>query len=291
MGKQLKNPGTAGPGSAIAFHFATRSGPSPRGAAHSDDRKRNTQPGAFPDTAIQQNLGLTPVAASATLRSMRVLARSMLVILFPLAIVGCAAGPPAALTGVQPISFAASDVGHVPSGFTTALTGGGGRVSWVVRSDPSGPGNGLVLVQDSADDTSYRFPMCIYGTDMPADVSVSVKFKAISGSVDQAAGLVLRYSPENYYVARANALEDNVNLFKTVNGNRLKIAEVDAKVKPLVWHTLGFAARGSHLTVTYDGRVVIDATDTTFSRPGKIGLWTKADSVTAFADLRVGPSR
>ena len=117
-------------------------------------------------------------------------------------------------------------------------------------------------------------------------MTTTVRFKTIAGTVDQAAGLVLRYAPENYYVARANALEDNVNLFKTVNGNRLKIAEVDVKVTPGQWHTLGFAARGKHLTATLDGKVVAEADDATFADPGKVGLWTKADSVTAFADLR-----
>ena len=90
-------------------------------------------------------------------------------------------------------------------------------------------------------------------------------------------------------MARANALEDNVNLFKTVAGNRIKLAEVPAKVEPGRWHALGFAARGRHLTVTFDGKPVIEADDDTFAGPGRVGLWTKADSVTAFADLRVEP--
>ncbi len=190
-----------------------------------------------------------------------------------------------------PIRFSASDGGHGPAGFTQALTGGGGPVSWVVRDDPGAPGGGPVIVQASTDDTSYRFPLCVYDGAELADAAATVDFKSISGTVDQAAGLVLRYRPENYYVARANALEDNVNLFKTINGNRLKIAEVPVKVSPGQWHTLGFAAKGPHLTVTFNGKTVIKADDATFKDAGKVGLWTKADSVTAFANLNIGPTQ
>lgn len=181
-------------------------------------------------------------------------------------------------------------MGHAPAGFTTALTGGGGPVSWVVRNAPAAPDGGPVVVQESADETSYRFPVCVYDDASAADVAAEVQWKPLSGTVDQAGGLVLRYRPENYYVARANALEDNVNLFKTVNGNRLKIAEVPVKVAPGQWHTLKFAARGSHLTVWFDGKSVIEADDATFRGAGKIGLWTKADSVSAFANLRIEPA-
>jgi hypothetical protein len=122
-------------------------------------------------------------------------------------------------------------------------------------------------------------------------VAVEVKYKAISGKVDQAGGIVLRYTPENYYIARANALEDNVDLFKTVKGKRSKIEEVPVKVTPGEWHTLRFEAKGSHLKVAFDGRLVIETNDSTFSRPGKVGLWTKADSVSAFTDLKIEPFR
>src|SRR5271157_3671764 len=117
----------------------------------------------------------------------------------------------------QTINFDSREVGKLPLGFTTALTGGGGPISWVVREDSSAPGGKPVLVQESSDDTSYRFPMCIYEKAVARDVAVEVKYKAIAGKVDQAGGIVLRYNPENYYIARANPLEDNVNIFKTVN--------------------------------------------------------------------------
>ena len=189
------------------------------------------------------------------------------------------------------IDFASSAVGKLPPDFVTDLTGGGGPVSWVVREEATAPSSKKVLVQESADDTSYRFPLCIYQKTVARDVAVEVKYKALSGKVDQAGGIVLRYSPENYYIARANALEDNIDLFKTEKGKRSKIEEVPVKVTTGQWHTLRFEAKGSHLKVAFDGKTVIEKDDTTFSEPGKVGLWTKADSVSAFADLKIEPIR
>ncbi len=188
------------------------------------------------------------------------------------------------------INFGSSEVGKPPADFTTDLTGGGGPVSWIVRDDPKAPGGGKVLVQESADDTSYRFPLCIYDKVVAGDVAAEVKWKAISGSVDQAGGLVLRYTPENYYIARANSLEDNIDLFKTVQGKRLKIVETPVKVTPGEWHTLRFEAKGPRLKVAFDGKTVVETDDPTFSEPGKVGLWTKADSVSAFTDLKIEPA-
>jgi hypothetical protein len=185
------------------------------------------------------------------------------------------------------VHFQSGEVGRLPPDFSTALTGGGGLVSWVVREDATAPNGKAVLIQESADDTSYRFPLCIYEKTAARDVAVEVNFKAISGKVDEAGGIVLRYTPENYYIARANALENNVILFKTVRGKRSKIIEVPVKVTPGEWHTLLFAAKGPHLSIAFDGKVVVEKDDHTFTHAGKVGLWTKADSVTAFASLKI----
>jgi hypothetical protein len=185
------------------------------------------------------------------------------------------------------IHFDAKDVGKLPPDFSTALTGGGGPVSWVVREDSTAPDGQAVLVQESADATDYRFPICVYNKFKARDVAAEVSFKAISGKVDEAGGIVLRYRPENYYIARANALENNVILFKTVNGKRSHIQEVPVKVTPGDWHTLRFEAKGQHLKISFDGQVVLERDDDTFSNSGKAGLWTKADSVTAFNNLKI----
>ena len=143
----------------------------------------------------------------------------------------------------QTISFDSCESGELPTEFSNALTGGGGPISWVVREDSNAPNSKKVLVQESSDDTSYRFPLCIFEKAVVRDVAVEVDYKAISGKVDQAGGIVLRYSPENYYIARANALENNIDLFKTVNGKRSKIEEISVNVTPGEWHTLRFEAR------------------------------------------------
>jgi hypothetical protein len=187
----------------------------------------------------------------------------------------------------QTINFDSTEIGQLPIDFSTGLTGGGGPISWVVREDPTAPNAKRVLVQESSDDTSYRFPLCIYEKIVARDVAVEVSYKAISGKVDQAGGIVLRYSPENYYIARANALEDNIDLFKTVRGKRSKIEEAPVKVTAGEWHTLRFEAKGHRLKVTFDGQVVIETNDRTFSDPGKVGLWTKADSVSAFTNFKI----
>ena len=131
--------------------------------------------------------------------------------------------------------------------------------------------------------------MCIDDDFVARDVAVEVNYKAISGKVDEAGGIVLRYTPGNYYIARANALENNVILFKTVNGKRSKVLEVPVPVAPREWHTLRFEARGTHLKITFDSKVVIETDDETFRNLGKIGLWTKADSVSEFNDLKIEP--
>jgi hypothetical protein len=187
----------------------------------------------------------------------------------------------------ETINFDSDEVGKLPPDFSTALTGGGGPVAWAVREDSKASDGRRVLVQESSDNTSYRFPLCIYEKTVARDVAVEVDFKAISGKEDQAGGIVLRYKPGDYYIARANALENNVILFKTVRGKRSKIKEVPVKVTAGQWHTLRFEAKRHHLKIAFDGRVVIDRSDWTFSNAGKVGLWTKADSVSKFNNFKI----
>lgn len=128
----------------------------------------------------------------------------------------------AALTAVaQTIDFNKDNAGGPPQGFSTALTGQGKPGVWVVTKDDASPNQGNVLAQTDADATSYRFPVCVYDNFSAKDVDVSVKFKTVSGKKDEAAGLVWRYrDKDNYYIVRANALENNVVLYKVQNGKR-----------------------------------------------------------------------
>ena len=200
---------------------------------------------------------------------------------------GCdGAGQSSQPTAVRTLGFEACVVGQAPPDFAVAMTGSGGPASWVVVVDPAS-GSKKVLAQTSSDATKYRFPVCVYERLVARDVAVSVRFKAISGKVDQAGGVVVRYQDkDNYYIVRANALEDNVRLYKVEQGKRIQIAGLDTKVTPGQWHTLSLAAHGNHLVATFDGQR-FEADDATFSRFGLAGLWTKADSVTYFDDLKI----
>jgi hypothetical protein len=195
------------------------------------------------------------------------------------------------------LDFEAFELGGPPVGFSTALTGGGGPVSWVIQQDATAPSGGKVLVQTSADATSYRFPLCVYDNFTAQDVEVSVKFKPISGKVDQAAGLVWRYKDkDNYYIVRANALEDNVVLYKVENGKRTDLKPLDAglfaygkkvKVPKAQWSELRVVAKGNRFAVSLNGEDLLAVEDETFTGAGKVGLWTKADSVTYFDELKI----
>jgi hypothetical protein len=196
---------------------------------------------------------------------------------------------PAETIGGEPmtINFSSMPTGSKPPGFTDALTGKGGAVRWQVLEDSSVPG-GKVIAETSSDTTDYRFPICIYDGLVAKDVEVSVRFKPVSGRVDQAGGIIARVQDSaNYYVVRANALEDNVNLYKVVVGVRRQIVGHNIKVTGGTWHTLSLKAEGDLLEVVFDGKRVIQTRDGTFGGPGKVGLWTKADSVTYFANFEI----
>lgn len=185
------------------------------------------------------------------------------------------------------IDFEGTAVGQLPAGITTALTGAGGPVKWAVIDDPTAPAGPKVLAQTSADRTDYRFPLAIFEAPVAADLAVAVKFKPVAGQVDRAAGIALRLrDSNNYYVVRANALEDNVRLYRVVAGQRIQFAGVNTKVPSGVWQELGFEARGGRFEVFLGGKSLFTATDATFATAGRAALWTKSDSVTSFDDLR-----
>jgi hypothetical protein len=195
------------------------------------------------------------------------------------------------------VDFESTALGSIPSGFSTPLTGGGGPVAWEVQQDPSSPSGPKVLVQTSQDTTGKRFPLCVYEPVSTRDLDLSVRFKPISGEVDQAGGLAFRYQdPANYYVVRANALESNVVLYKVERGSRSDLKPVDAgllaygKKAPVpkqAWSTLRVVARGTRFSVYLNGEHLFDVEDSTFANAGKVALWTKADSVTAFDALSI----
>ena len=186
--------------------------------------------------------------------------------------------------------FQGDAVSSPPAGFGFGRTGQGREGKWIVLADPTAPSGGHVLAQTDADGTDYRFPVAFASAPEVKDLRLEVRCKAVSGKVDEACGLVFRFKdPDNYYVARANALEDNVNLYHVVKGRRREIKGWRGKVTANAWHTLAVEARGDRLQVFWEGKPIIDAKDDTFRDAGKVGLWTKADSVTYFAALTVKP--
>src|SRR5512143_2400630 len=177
--------------------------------------------------------------------------------------------------------FESDAVGAAPAGFECARTGGGAEGKWVVRVE-KGAAKNHVLVQESADTTDYRFPLAVLKEGSWKDVTLTVRARPLSGEVDQGFGFVWRYQDaNNYYVTRCNADEDNCTIYHVVKGNRRSFQNKGTKVATNAWHTLKVEAKGDHFTVWFDGKKVLDAKDETFKEAGKVGLWTKADSVIA----------
>jgi 3-keto-disaccharide hydrolase len=196
---------------------------------------------------------------------------------------------PQQLSGKQFVhTFDNETPGQLPAKFHSAKTGGGTHATWVVAVDPTAPSKPNVVTQTSTDQTDYRFPLLISDEGSFRDLDLSVKFKAVSGSIDRAGGLVFRLKdPNNYYMVRANALENNYRLYHVVNGRRVQFAGANFKVTSGEWHELRVEVAGNKIICYYDGSKKIEATDDTFKDTGKVGLWTKADSVTSFDDLKV----
>jgi hypothetical protein len=187
----------------------------------------------------------------------------------------------------QTITFAGEQIGVLPKNFETALTGQGQSGRWEVTEDITATG-GRALAQLDADSTDYRFPLAIYAPVSTADVEITTRFKSISGKVDQAGGVIVRFSDaNNYYVARANALEDNVRFYRVVAGRRQELASATISVTPREWHTLTLRAEGERFTVSFDGKLLHTTTDNTFTAAGKVRLWTKADSITHFDRIEI----
>ena len=185
------------------------------------------------------------------------------------------------------IAIGKMDIGSRPADFEFGRTGQGGPGQWTVVVDETSAG-GRAIEQSSADRTDYRFPLAIFGPIVAKNVDVSLKFKPVAGRVDQAGGIAVRVADaDNYYVVRANALEDNVRFYRVVRGRREQIDGVNIKVASNQWHSLGLKAQGERFTIEFDGKTLFTTMDKTFVGAGKIALWTKADSITRFDQIAI----
>jgi hypothetical protein len=194
--------------------------------------------------------------------------------------------PPAPSAATEPMrrswTFDADPVGRPPAGFSFGRTGNGPRGRWLIRAD----GGTNVLAQLDTDDTDFRFPLAVADEPELRDVRVSVRCKPVSGKVDQACGLVARYrDDDDYLLTRANALEGNIRLYVVEGGKRKEIANHRVVVTVNVWHDYRLDVTADRIEVFWDGRRVIEQRDDTFPDAGRVGVWTKADSVTYFDDL------
>lgn len=181
-------------------------------------------------------------------------------------------------------TFDQAQPGSPPSDWTCGVTGRGAP-KWMIEADASAPSKPNVLKQSG----SGAFPWCVKKDVAIADGFVEVKFKPVAGKEDQAGGVVWRAKDaDNYYIVRANALEDNVTIYHTIKSKRVSFKSVNTKVAPATWHTMRVDFVGNKFTVTFDGKKVIEATDDSFTDAGKVGVWTKADSVTLFDDFSYG---
>jgi 3-keto-disaccharide hydrolase len=186
-----------------------------------------------------------------------------------------------ALVAAETVNFDDMKTGAAPPGWTATQTGKGSG-KWSVEKDESAPSKPNVLKQSG----QATFPVCLKDDTNLKDGFVEVRFKPISGKEDQAGGVIWRAKDSNnYYIARANALENNVTIYHTIDGHRTEKKRTKTTVATNQWHTLRVDFQGNHFTVTFDGKKAIEWDDDTFKEAGKVGVWTKADSVTLFDDF------
>ena len=178
-------------------------------------------------------------------------------------------------------------VGAEPDGCQPALTGRGSPPKWRnVETDADGQLR-LGVAEESRDPTDYRFPLWPAFAAL-GNVDVSVRVRPVMGKVDQAGGIAIRLKDaNNYYVVRANALENNVRLYAVIDGDRRQFAGKSVTVASTQWHTLRLRAVGERFTVYFDNMLLFEATDRRLTEPGRVALWTKADSLTEFVDLTI----
>ncbi|MBI3468080.1 MAG: DUF1080 domain-containing protein [Planctomycetes bacterium] len=204
-----------------------------------------------------------------------------------LTVVLAAAAMAAEAAEPKPLAFADAEVGKLPPGWSAAKTGMGDGSVWKVVEDQSAPG-GKALAQTSASGPNPLFNVCVADDTSYTDVDLKVAFKAVAGKIDQGGGPVWRYrNADNYYIARANPLENNYRVYKVVDGKRTQLGTADVNTPANTWHTLRIVHKGNQIQCYLNDKLHLEVTDDTFKNAGKVGLWTKADAQTYFAGLKV----
>lgn len=184
-------------------------------------------------------------------------------------------------------NFDADTPGELPEGFLSQAVIGGSLGFWKVIEDKTAPSAPHVLVQASSENPGHPYNVVVIKDRDYADIQLEVRFKALSGRIDRGGGPVWRYQDaNNYYIARANPLENNFRVYKVVDGIRRQMGSVNLTVTSAAWHSIKIMHKANEIQCYYDGRLYLEVHDSIFLS-GKIGLWTKADAVTAFDSITV----
>ncbi|MDB5545900.1 MAG: hypothetical protein JWO64_3049 [Hyphomicrobiales bacterium] len=163
----------------------------------------------------------------------------------------------------------------------------GGQVRWVVRRPASAEAS-AVIAETSREHTDPKYPICIVDGLRATDLDISVDIRPVEGDIDRAGGLAVRLADRNnYYLVRANALEQNVRLYRVVKGVRTQFAGVETPVASNMVQRLRLEVKGDRFIVEFSGKKLFDASDKTFTSGGGVALWSKADSLTEFANLAI----
>jgi hypothetical protein len=187
------------------------------------------------------------------------------------------------------LSFAKSDLGKLPAGWKSGATGKGAETSvWKVAEDETAPGGPFVLYQTSKNPGS-AFNVCIAEDGGKyKDVDISIAVKAIAGKRDQGGGIIWRVQDkDNFYIVRFNPLEQNFWVYKTVGGKRISFKRIAAKGKAGKWHTIRVVHKGDKMKCYFNGKLLLEQSDDTFPKAGMVGLWSKADAQSYFANVKV----
>lgn len=172
---------------------------------------------------------------------------------------------------------------------TQGMTGVGRPASWRAVADPDGP-DGWALTEVAGDPADLRFPFCVSEQTVARDLDVTLRFKPLSGTRAQVGGLVFRAQNANeYYVVRANSLDNSVRLYRVDKGKRSQLASKEAPLEAGQWHSLRVIASNDHFEVALDGKPLFDVTDRSLLHAGAMGVWSQADSVTHYGSMLVGP--
>jgi Domain of Unknown Function (DUF1080) len=174
---------------------------------------------------------------------------------------------------------------------TQGMTGVGRPPNWQPVADPDGP-DGWALTETAGDPADLRFPLCISQQGVARDFDATLRFKPISGTRAQVAGLMFRaQSANDYYVVRANSLDNSVRLYRMEKGKRSQLAAKEAPLEAGQWHSLRVVAANDRFEVALDGKTLFDVTDRSLPQSGPLGVWSQADSVTRYGSLLVSPVR